>query len=333
MNNTLFQTAIGFSITAKCPIKCDHCIIEAGPLRREEMNEDLVVQWVRESSRYLGGKIKTTIITGGEPFYSPPLLKTVLGACSDYGLISLVVTNGFWASSVAKAEETLKNYPEISILSFSTDVYHRRYIPTSMIKNGITAAKNVGIPFNIAICAGETDEFLATLKELEGFVEADQLRIASVLPAGRGRLLSDDTFTDIFEEDDVEEDPGICFGAESPIIFPDGRLFSCMGITRIPCGEHPLQPGNVTDQSVDALLAGDVHNSFLHAMRHLGKEYIIRSMDMTFEEKRLLEKYEKFGSCSLCYAMASELNFQRKVVKRVSETDYVNNDEAIKEDR
>ncbi len=281
------------------------------------MLPDRAVDWIQQIKQYDSGKIGTVIITGGEPFYCPSLLKTVLKTVKSQGLISVVVTNAFWAGSVKAAVETLAQYPEIDMLTISTDSYHRRFISAKKIRNAMAAADKRNIPFNLSITVKSRHDLLESLSEFDGAVALDRMHITTVLPAGRGGALPDDTFA-LSEMADAGR---LCSGADFPIIFPDGRVISCMGIVEIPSGEHPLQPGNASRSPLHEILRTARNNTFLHAMRCLGPAAVIDRTVKTASEKELLGRYGRFGSCSLCYAIAGEPGLRTAVLERISHRD------------
>jgi hypothetical protein len=229
----------------------------------------------------------------------------------------MVVTNAFWARSVEIAEKTLGQFPQIDLLSISTDKYHSAFIPVTRVRNAVIASKKKNIPFNVSICIKNGKDLLESISDLDGLVDVDQLRIASVLPAGRGKFLAEDTFT----LSENSEAGGLCSAADFPIIFPGGRVMSCMGITKIPCGRHPLQLGNMNESTLGEILGKGERENFLHVMRCFGRDYIIDLLTETSAKVIDLQQYKKFGSCSLCYAMANDPEIQQIVLDRVSHSD------------
>jgi len=150
--NTSFLKNIGFIITYKCTIACEHCIVEAGPHRKEEIKLEDARDWIKQASTYRGGHIIGLALTGGEPFYNLDNLKKISEFGQKYGLIVSAVTNAFWASDRKKSLKTLEMLPAIRMISFSTDVYHQRSIPFENIRNAIWAAQKLGLLYNIAVC-------------------------------------------------------------------------------------------------------------------------------------------------------------------------------------
>ena len=50
-----FLKNIGLMQTFKCTIACPHCIVEAGPHRKEEMRYEDSIGWLYQARRYRGG--------------------------------------------------------------------------------------------------------------------------------------------------------------------------------------------------------------------------------------------------------------------------------------
>jgi len=121
-----FLACLGLSITARCPVACSHCIIEASPKRKEEMSAADAERWLRLAASYGNGRIQSVVVTGGEPFYNLSLLQEVLGSAQRNGLVPAVVTNAFWARDATEAVAVLEGLPQIRMLSISADAYHRR---------------------------------------------------------------------------------------------------------------------------------------------------------------------------------------------------------------
>src|SRR3989304_3016846 len=121
-----FLSNIGFMLTYRCSIACPHCIVEAGPHRKEEMRLEQAFDWLKQASGYQNGFIQGLALTGGEPFFNLDHLKQLSTYGREMGFAISAVTNAFWATSKEKAIELLAQVPSIHMLSISTDVYHQK---------------------------------------------------------------------------------------------------------------------------------------------------------------------------------------------------------------
>ena len=63
-----FLSNIGFMLTYKCTIACSHCIVKAGPHRKEEMRLEHSLAWIEQARSYRDGHIKGLALTGGEDY-------------------------------------------------------------------------------------------------------------------------------------------------------------------------------------------------------------------------------------------------------------------------
>lgn len=302
-----FQSAIGLSITARCPIECAHCIVEAGRHRTEEMDAGAARVLLDACAGYGGGRMEAVIITGGEPFFAPALLRSILAHAPSVGLVPTVVTNAFWATTERAAVATLKALPEIGMLTLSTDRFHQKYISLDKFRNAVSAARQLSIPFNVAVCADSEADLEVARGQLKGLVESEQIRLVINLPAGRRAA---PPRSSVLPEPDRAGGP--CTGADFPVVFPDGRVIACMGVVNgLPLG-HPLLLGNVNQTPLQDLLRAAEDNVFVHAMRALGPTGILGGLRGK-PAARLPPGYEAHGRCALCYAMAGRPDLLDKI--------------------
>ena len=92
-----FLSNFGLMLTYKCTVACPHCIVNAGPHRKEEMHAEDAMRWLDEIKACSEGKPFPTGIsmTGGEPFYNIGLLKQITDYAGKLGFIVSVVTNNW----------------------------------------------------------------------------------------------------------------------------------------------------------------------------------------------------------------------------------------------
>ena len=178
---------IGLLMTYRCQIACSHCIIEAGPHRKEEILFDDASDWIKQISEYNDGHIKFLSLTGGEPFYNINNLKEISALGDNCGLIISAVTNAFWASTPQKANKVLKGLSAIKLLAISTDVHHQESVPIEWVKNAVLSAEESNIPCNVCLCTENEDDkdYIKILKSLEGITEKDNIKTVITFPAGR----------------------------------------------------------------------------------------------------------------------------------------------------
>ncbi|MCE8425424.1 MAG: radical SAM protein [Candidatus Methanoperedens sp.] len=298
-----FLRNIGFVMTYRCQIACPHCIIKAGPDRREEILLGEAFDWIEQIVGYRRGFIKMLSLTGGEPFYNIKKLKKISTFGESHGLIISAVTNAFWASSPEKAVKILRELPSIKLLAISTDVYHQESIPFAQVKNAVLAARKCGIPFNIHVCTenAESKEYLNILKELQEIAEKDTIITVTTFPVGRAMEKMS-----IFKYKKSKEPPiSACSSGSTPIVFPDGRVIACIGPVIDLHSPHPLVLGNLRKKSLHQILDNAELNPILHAIRIWGPKKLISMLKDAGFNQYLPESYIKDSVCNACYNLMS----------------------------
>lgn len=299
-------SAVGLSITARCPLSCAHCIVAAGRHRTEEMPLDAAKACLDSCAADDRLGVRCVIVTGGEPFFSPRLLAGVLEHARSLDLFTVVVTNAYWAANRETALATLKRFPAIDLLTVSTDAFHRAFVSGEKVRSALAAAAALSIPSTVAVCADTPEDYAQTVSELRGMVTPDRIRVAGTMPAGRGA----DRERPACEVNGREmSDP--CTAADVPIVFPDGRVIACMGIVDLPPG-HPLLLGNARGAPLAALLERAADNVFLQAMRVLGPG-ALAALGVA-EGLPAALAIPRFGTCSLCYGMAADSELLDRVL-------------------
>ncbi len=319
-----YMSNIGLVMTYRCQVACPHCVIEAGPHRKEEVSLNNAFHWIRQIADYRKGHVKILALTGGEPFYDIENLKKISAYAQSCGLLVSVVTNAFWASSEEEAVRVLQEIPGIKMISFSADVYHQKSIPLQRVKNAINAAMKCDLPYYISVTTeNKGDEgYKRIISELKELTEEDKIVTVTTFPAGRAlKNLSKISY-------EISDEPPIfsCASASSPIIFPDGRVTACIGPVIDLHSHHPLLLGNLHQRSLEEILDGAEINPVLQAIRVWGPRKLISMINEQGPKELLSTNYVKDSICIACYNLLSnqrivdylcELNedseFKRKV--------------------
>jgi organic radical activating enzyme len=298
-----FLRNIGFVMTYKCQVSCPHCIINAGPHRKEEMSLADAFDWIRQISAYRNSYIKVLSLTGGEPFYNFENLKKISSFGEEQDLLVSVVTNAFWASTIDQAVKVLKELPAIKMLAISTDAYHQESIPFEKVKNAVYATKVCDIPYNIAVCTEneEEKEYKKILSMLYEITEPETVTTAVTFPAGRAleRLGT-------LKHHTTEEPPkSACSAGSSPMVFPSGKVIACIGPVIDIDIPHPLMLGNLRDRCLDEILDDAELNPILHAIRIWGPRKLISILRESGLVEHLPDVYVKDSVCNACYNLMS----------------------------
>lgn len=296
-----FLKNIGLLMTYKCQVQCPHCIIQAGPLRTEEMSLEDSYDWIKQIATYRHGFIKVLSLTGGEPFFDIKRLKLISDYGKQQGLYISAVTNGYWASTQEKAIRILESLPSLMMLQISTDKYHQQSIPFERVKNAMLASNASGLPFTISICTeNENDpEYQKTLKIITEFVDPQVIFTAITFKAGRALQL------DTTQNYDTSPTPPVssCGAGGAPIVFPNGQIMACIGPIIDLKTPHPLILGNLKKNSLEEILDQAELNVVLHAIRIWGPKLLIQMARQAGLESELPKTYIKDSVCHACYEL------------------------------
>lgn len=296
-----FLMNIGLFITFQCQVACPHCVVKAGPERKEAMDLETIGDYIIQIAGYRDGHIRTISLTGGEPFIDIDRLRQVIAMAAHHNLWVSVVTNAFWAESLERATAILEGLPGLSLIAISTDRYHQQAIAFDRVKNAIQAAEFCGIPYDVSLCTENPDdpEHIRILEQVRSVSEMDAIHTAITFPAGRA-LEKLDTAKYV-----KSDQPPIsaCSFANSPVIFPDGKVLACIGpVIDIP-NKHPLVLGNLGENSLKDILDRAELNPVLHTLRVWGPRKIVELIATSDLKNMLPKEYIADSICQACYML------------------------------
>ncbi len=131
-------------LTYQCTYECDHCFVwgsprQTGTLTLEQIED--ILQQARDAD------IESIYFEGGEPFLYYAILLKGVHLAAEMGFSVGIVTNTFWANSVADAIENLQPFAgRIEDLTVSSDLYHCSECLGEDPQNALVAAKWLNIP-------------------------------------------------------------------------------------------------------------------------------------------------------------------------------------------
>jgi MoaA/NifB/PqqE/SkfB family radical SAM enzyme len=298
-----FLRNAGLLLTYYCQASCAHCILRAGPNRHEQAELEEARNWVREIAAYRDHYVYVLSLTGGEPFSDLPLLRAVMEQAVESKLHVSLVSNAFWATTRTAAIQVLRSLPRICFLSLSTDVYHQKFVPFENVKNAMWALQECGIPFYITLVTDNPDDpdYHRVYAEVVTLVGEDNVRTGITFPVGRAALMSSKLKFHLTPTPPREA----CQAASSPCIFPDGRVFGCIGPLIDLHNQHPLLLGNVRETPLSEIFNRAETNVILHALRLWGPGRLISMLREAGLSQHLPEQYVAGSTCHACYRLMS----------------------------
>ena len=219
-------------LTYQCNYECDHCFVWGSPKQAGTLTLDQIED-ILHQAREAG--VASIYFEGGEPFLYYAVLNKAVHKAADMGFSVGIVSNAYWANSVADATEWLRPFAgRVSDLSVSSDLYHCEKCLGENPQNAVVAAKWLGIPTGVIAVAqpdGQAKESHGQLEESESGVmyrgrAAEKLSMTATSHPWEG-------FVSCPHEDLVE--PGRVH------LDPLGNLHICQGLVIGNVFEKPLK--------------------------------------------------------------------------------------------
>lgn len=297
-------STLGLLLTYTCPISCAHCLVDAGPRRKEKMALGSVCGWIDDAAAYRGGAIKSIELTGGEPFYDLQNLALVSDHAQQAGLSVSVETNAGWAGTLEQAILTLTRLPAIGFISLSTGVHHQQFIPIGHINNAIIAAELLGRRYHVTIVTDceQDDRFIAIRKHLEKIIAPSRIRSVVTYPAGRAKKPE----SGIGIRASMEPSGKPCINPFKPVILPDGRVMACSGPVHRYRKSCPLCLGNLRKEPLATVLDRTAKSRLMHLIWTWGPHRMASLLASYDHEERLPGEYVSGSPCDICNKLLSD---------------------------
>ena len=218
-------------LTYQCTCECDHCFVWGSPWQTGTLTLEQIEQILVQAK---DAGVTSIYFEGGEPFLYYAILTKAVRRAADMGFSVGIVSNAYWANSVADAEEWLRPFVgRLADLTVSSDLFHCSESMGERPQNALVAAKWLNIPTGMISIAQPDDE----AKETHGQIE-DQ---GAVMYRGRAtKMLVEKVPRHPWEEfdscphEDLRE-PGRIH------LDPLGNLHICQGVVIGNIFEKPLK--------------------------------------------------------------------------------------------
>jgi MoaA/NifB/PqqE/SkfB family radical SAM enzyme len=265
-------------LTYQCTRECEHCFVWGSPRQRDVLNAEQIEQILNQAKE---AGIEWVYFEGGEPFIYYDVLVKGVQMAAEMGFTVGIVSNAYWAVSVAKAVERLKPFAEcLSDLTVSSDLYHCNEELSEESQNAIVAAKWLKIPTGMISIAKPDEDAAQTHGQIkdQGAVMYRGRAAVKLAPRAEGHPWND--FTQCPHED-LREPGRIHFD-------PFGNLHICQGIVI----------GNVFERSFEEICAS--YNADAHPicgpLLEGGPVALIGEYSLPHESTYV-------DACHLCYEM------------------------------
>lgn len=153
-------------LTYQCTHECEHCFVWGSPRQTGALTLEQVDDILKQA-RDAG--VESIYFEGGEPFLFYAILARGVRLASEMGFSTGIVSNAYWANSVADAMENLQPFAgRLADLTVSSDYYHCGECLGENPQNALVAAKWLNIPtgmISIAQPEGSAPETHGQIKD------------------------------------------------------------------------------------------------------------------------------------------------------------------------
>jgi MoaA/NifB/PqqE/SkfB family radical SAM enzyme len=131
-------------LTYQCTCECDHCFVWGSPWQTGTLTLAQIEHILGQAQE---AGVSSIYFEGGEPFLYYAILTKAVRKAADMGFSTGIVTNAYWAISVADAEEWLRPFVgRLADLTVSSDLFHCSESMGERPQNALVAAKWLNIP-------------------------------------------------------------------------------------------------------------------------------------------------------------------------------------------
>ena len=109
-------------LTYQCTYECDHCFVWGSPWQTGTLTFEQIEQILQQAKE---AGVTSIYFEGGEPFLYYAILVQAVRKAADMGFSVGIVSNAYWANSVADAEEWLRPFVgRLADFTVSSDLFH-----------------------------------------------------------------------------------------------------------------------------------------------------------------------------------------------------------------
>lgn len=220
-------------LTYQCTCECEHCFVWGSPWQTGTLTLEQIENILGQAKE---AGVTSIYFEGGEPFLYYAILVQAVRKAANMGFSVGIVTNAYWATSIADAEEWLRPFVgRLADFTVSSDLFHCSEPMGERPQNALAAAKWLNIPTGMISIAQPDSQ--GEGRQIHGQIEDE----GAVMYRGRAAELLVDKATghpweslDSCPHEDLRE-PGRIH------LDPFGNLHICQGVVIGNLFEMPLK--------------------------------------------------------------------------------------------
>lgn len=295
------HNGITFIVTRRCPLECDHCVMESGGWYQDHLTGAEMQGWL-QAAHQLG--ITRASYSGGDPVLVLKDLTEAVACAHDLGMVNSLFTSAFWATSVAKGIATLKRLSGVDVMGISTSPYHQNFVPLERVANAIIAAREIdacAVEVQVSSFRRDAAEVADRLRSLlPEDLRGVPIHPQSIFAAGRAQ-----TTLEIPEEEYL---PLAAVDKKCPApaltVEPDGLLRGCCSSLLALKAKNPFILGDLRAEKMSNVLERAAQEPHYQTMRSLGMEPILQILKEDHLDRHVPER--AVNACDLCFRLYSQ---------------------------
>jgi MoaA/NifB/PqqE/SkfB family radical SAM enzyme len=131
-------------LTYQCIYECDHCFVWGSPRQTGTLTYQQIEQILYQAKE---AGVTSVYFEGGEPFLYYAVLAKAVHRAADMGFSVGIVSNAYWATSIADAEDWLRPFVgRLADFTVSSDRFHCSEDLGELPQNALAAAHWLNIP-------------------------------------------------------------------------------------------------------------------------------------------------------------------------------------------
>lgn len=300
----MIPTTLAFLTTYKCNFYCDHCSVSCGPKRNEVISWEQMKMAIDQACDI--ASIRLIVFTGGESSLYRRLLIDGITYVAQKGLMTRVVTNGWWASTSQNTKKVLKEWVDAGLneINISYDDYHLEYLEKyggeQNILNIVKAADELNITALIGTVINPKGKirtnylrekminagFLGKIEYLEDFLFA----------LGRAReKLPKESF---YLADEELKKKGCRDAGKTLVVLPTGEITFCCGHLLNASSQKLITLGKIGEKETLSTMVSRMQRNALYWWLYLrGPADVAKKVGINELEHR---------SCEICHIIATQ---------------------------
>ena len=258
-------TTLTLLASYQCTAACENCCFASHPGIEERLPLRRMLETIEQAAAM--PSMRLVVFSGGECFMLEDELVIAVARCTEHGLGSRCVTNGYWATSPEAAHARLEPLYRAGLreLNLSTGDHHQQFVPVERIAYGAAAA--IGLGMNAVVVVE---------RQLDRAFHARALLAHPAMAAIRdhpGLIVFDSPWMPMEDRNSVQHGAaslvnlanihlrGPCDSVlDTLVVNPSGEVGACCGLTREQIPE--MRIGSLDDAGL-AELAAEAGQDFL----------------------------------------------------------------------